>query len=198
MANPKLNFDLKTITQHKNFSLVVMSALVVLIILDLVFILMPEIKLISGLNSKGKIEAQKLQLGKRELGEVTKISDDLQKKLELANFLESKFVTEDKLALIIETISKLASESAVNLVQVTPLKQIDLTKSVRKLGNEAFVEIPIVVSGTSDYHSLGKFINALEKAKEYMRVADFKILGNPLNYKQTSISLNIIAMLKAK
>ena len=198
MANPKLNFDVKTITQHKNFSLVVMSAVVVLIILDLVFILMPEIKLISGLSSKGRVETQKLQLGKRELGEVTKISDDLQQKLELANSLESKFVTEDKLALIIETISKLASESAVNLVQVTPLKQIDRNQSVKKLNDENFVEIPILVSGTSDYHSLGKFINSLEKAKEYMRVSDFKILGNPLNYKQTSISLNIIAMLKAK
>jgi Tfp pilus assembly protein PilO len=188
--------DWKKIVQNKNFSVLIIAVLSVLFLLDIFFVLMPEIRAIGSLDEEASLFIKKLSFGKIALAEVNKLKSEADSKMKKINQIEGRFAAEEDFELLIEEISKIASETNFKIIQIKPTRENVALNTVVK-GDETYIRMPILIDGVSDYHSLGRFINGLESSNNLFIVDEMEIVSNLSDYKKSNMALRVRAILKA-
>lgn len=197
MATFKLDkSEIKKIIQHKNFSVVVIGGLFLLFLIDILFIFMPQIRAFRNAGSEIAQMKQKISMGERELMDIEKLRENLQKITSEILLEEQSFTSEDDFELLIEEISKTASDSGVKIIQIRPVRDKE-EKSLRKGDTEVLIKSPIQIQAVSNYHSLGKFINKLEEADKFFRIEELEINADSSDYKKSNVSMTAVSILKA-
>ena len=97
----------------------------------------------------------------------------------------SRIMAEGQISGLLQEISSTANKFNIKIIQITPKRET--SKSV--VPGDKFVPILITLDMVCDYHSLGKFINALENSLIFMGVAELKILNRPSEYLKQGVSL---------
>lgn len=114
-------------------------------------------------HQQGKGEKQKVSVGPKEI------------------------ISEDKLLVLLETISGLANENKVKIMQINTPKDIK-TKEVVIAGSR-LMPVAITLDLSCSYHSLGVFLNALEKTRYFIALEEMKITRDREDYFLQKVSL---------
>ena len=113
--------------------------------------------------------------------------DNLRRRLEdlkaKANFYEQKLPREKDIPSLLESLSKVAKDSQVKIVEIQPRD-----KDIREVGG-MYLEVPIAIKASCGYHQLGRFINELESGPRFIRISDIEIKGNPRDYRKHNVHL---------
>ncbi|MBU3959115.1 MAG: type 4a pilus biogenesis protein PilO [Candidatus Omnitrophica bacterium] len=101
-----------------------------------------------------------------------------------------KIISRDQVSSLLQDISDMANKHEIKLMQITPSQE---AKIKEKNGSQAkLLPVIITLNLSSDYHSLGRFINDMENAEVFLAVQEMKItrLG------QDSLSQNVNLLLR--
>jgi Tfp pilus assembly protein PilO len=90
----------------------------------------------------------------------------------------------------LENLSEMAKDSNIKIVGIVPaISYFKDDKSANK--SQIYREIPILITAKSGYHELGHFLNNLENADRFMKVADIDIKSNKTSPKKHDVELMV-------
>ena len=107
---------------------------------------------------------------------------------------EKKLSREKEIPMLLESLSKMAKDSRVKILGITPLGKTSGRQKTDDTDAESiYQEVPIVVSAESGYHALGAFISKLENDERYMQVSDMQIKSNKVTPKRHDVEFIVYA-----
>lgn len=159
----------------KVFYLILGVGLLAVFLLDYFLLMSPQLKTLSKINPEIKILAEDITKARNSMqrlgqyqNQVSKLTTDIARE-------NKKVELRDEVPLILEHISRIASEHKVQINQIMP----NVIDSEIVLENEEriYYDMPIDIEAKAAYHDLGRFVNAIEKGSIFLKVGELTIAG---------------------
>ncbi len=119
------------------------------------------------------------------------IKKDWQSVKEKLDGMEKSFISTDEIPVLLENLSKLASESQVRIMSLKPLE------TERKDKTGPYKRTPIKIEASATTHAFGTFLSKLETGTAFYRVTNLKITGNSTGGATHNMDLELEAYQKA-
>ncbi|MCX5667179.1 MAG: type 4a pilus biogenesis protein PilO [Candidatus Omnitrophica bacterium] len=187
------NFDLKSMDfkskQTQTLLLIVLVSFMAAAAY-LYFVFVPQAVRVFTLSvNVGKMRSE-LKSARLVIADMDKLKNDLKKNSEKVESYEKKLPVEHEIPALLENLSSMAKDSNIRIVGIVPAMSYSKDdKSVKK--NLIYREIPILITAKSGYHELGHFLNDMENADRFMKVADIAIKANKASPKKHDVELMV-------
>jgi len=99
----------------------------------------------------------------------------------------SRILPESQLSELLQEISTAANKFDIKIAQIRPSRQAQKEKSA--IGQDKLTAILINLDLVSDYHNLGRFIQALENSSIFMGVQELEISTQLPDYMKQKVTL---------
>ena len=99
----------------------------------------------------------------------------------------SKILPESQISGLLQEISNAANKFDIKIDQMRPSRQVQKEKTI--IGQEKLIPMLINLDLTSDYHNLGRFIQALENSLVFMSVEEMEISTQLPDYMKQKVTL---------
>lgn len=187
------NFDFKTIDlKDPRTRTLLLTVLVTLIAaaLYLYFVFVPQVIRVFKLTvTAGKMRSE-LKSSQVVIKSFERLKNDLKEQSQKVEPYEKKLPAEQEIPALLENLSNMAKDSGIKIVGIIPaMSYFKDDKSVKK--SQIYREIPILITAKSGYHELGHFLNNLENADRFMKVADIDIKANKTSPKKHDVELMV-------
>ncbi len=187
------NFDLKNMDlKNKQTQILLLIVLVSFMAAAayLYFVFVPQAVSVFKLSGNvGKMKSE-LKSARLVIAGTDKLENDLQEHSEKVESYEKKLPAEQEIPTLLENLSKMAKDSDIKIVGIVPaMSSFKDNKPVRN--SLIYREIPILITAKSGYHELGHFLDNLENADRFMKVADISIKANKTSPKKHDVELMI-------
>ncbi len=161
------------------------------------FLLKPQITSLVSVSSQVTQTFKKLNQAKKDIANVSKFKEKIEKLKEEISFYEKNMPTQKEIPALLGELSKFAKETNVKILAILPLEKTEEAKEKERAekasGKEPYFEVPISIEARAKYHNLGFFINKLETAGRFMKVSDIKIQTNPATPMLHNVQLIVSA-----
>ena len=169
----QLNLE-QLVSDKKKLLLVGVISLIVIFI-DISFVMKLQL---AGLSAQGpKITKLKADMGKlnADLAKMQSIKN-MDGKKQTGVVLLKKLISEGQITTLLQNISETAKKNGVRISQIRQAPEVVSAK-------QATSPIPYLISLdlTSDYHTIGRFLNQLENAEIFIAVQDIRITPSAEN-----------------
>ena len=181
LLDPIVNFLNARAPRERLFMVGFAAALV--LALDFLFWLQPVSSAISATWPKlatRQAELDELRTDKKDEALIQKKWEEIQKQLQDN---ESRIGASSQISAVLESLSKLASESGIRITSLKPVE------NVSPAANKLYYAVPIQLTATAGTHELGRFLMRLETADTFYKITDLKITANPSNEKKHLVEL---------
>lgn len=149
----------------------------------------------------GKITPKIIKLKK----DINNLAKDLEKMQELKNrqtsqkevsgsLMSKEIVSEDKVPLLLQAIADTANKNKVKITQMNTAT--DTKRQEEIIAGEKVLPVMLKLDLSTAYHSLGGFINGLQKERQFLEVLDMKIVRNPNDYFLQNVNLTLKTYVK--
>lgn len=187
------NFDFKSVDlKDPRTQTLLLTVLVTLIAaaLYLYFVFVPQAVRVFGLTvSTGKMRSE-LESARILIKDFKRLASDLKKQGLKVELYEKKLPAEQEIPALLENLSNMAKGSDIKIVGIAPA--MSYFKDDRSVGkSRIYREIPILITAKSGYHEFGSFLNNLENADRFMKVADIGIKANKTSPKKHDVELMV-------
>ncbi|MDO8536148.1 MAG: type 4a pilus biogenesis protein PilO [Candidatus Omnitrophota bacterium] len=187
------NIDFKSIdlkNKETQVMLLIVIAALAAAALYLYFVFIPQVTRVFSLSSgTGKIKSE-LKSARSVIKDYERLKDQLKEQSQKVESYEKKLPAEQEIPALLENLSTMAKDSGIKIVGIVPeMSYFKDEKSAKK--SEIYREIPILVTAKSGYHELGHFLNNLENADRFMKVADINIESNKTSPKKHDVELMV-------
>ena len=169
--------------------IVIFSALVDIIFIEVFLLLQFAIKKISGINKKiGQVKGdiQNIEKDWPHKDEYLKYKENL--KTEIQN-VDEKFFTAQAESSLFSFISSEGKNFGVDIKVLTPLAMQDYVST--KFGK--FKYLPISIKAQGRFHNLAKFLDYLQSGRHFFEITELKIKSN---YPYHDINIIICGLVK--
>jgi len=191
-----MKLDLNKILEYFNNSsdqvrYAILGGLVfVVILLDVFFLVLPQMGSISDLNDQIKKLSDDTQQVLTDRERTNLLKKNLQTVRDQFQSLNMKLRTVQEVPVILSDISSIANQYGVKIDQLVPEKeqQEDLKVSG---ANGKYYALPVEIKAHCGYHMFGRFLNKLENQKLYFIVKDFIIQNDDKDPNSRLFSLTI-------
>jgi len=168
----------------------ILGAVVFLIILlDVLFLVVPQISGIAGANEQIKKLSEDTQQVLTDRRRINLLKKNLQEARLQSRALSAKVRSIQEVPAILGIISSIANEYGVKIDQLVPEKsqQESLTTSA----DGKYYALPVVIKARCGYHMFGHFLNKLESQDLYFIMKDFIIQNDEKETNTHVFSLTI-------
>lgn len=86
-----------------------------------------------------------------------------------------KMIAEEEIPALLQFISDAANKNEISVMQMRPSRQVALKANKAPAGAAKYTPVSIVLNLSGTYHNIGKFINDLENAEDFISVEEIKI-----------------------
>ena len=117
------------------------------------------------------------------------IKKDWQAVKEKVDAMEKSFISSDELPVLLENLSKLASESQVKIISLKPMEAKN-----EKVGS--YKKTPIKIEASAGTHAFGAFLAKLETGTAFYRVTNLTITGDVTGGSEHGENLDLEAYQK--
>lgn len=185
MAKPQAGF--KNLEQQRTMILIAILAVVAFIVY-LNIILRPQLlRVFTAFNKMGKA-ASDLKNSESAIAKVPGYKANIAAYREKVDYYEKMLPAEQEIPALLEGLSKMAKDSAVKIIAITPI----LPQENEAGANNIYQELPILINAKSGYHELGSFLSKLENADRFMMVADISVKSDSAAPKKHNVELLIL------
>jgi Tfp pilus assembly protein PilO len=141
---------------------------------------------ISDYSNKVRIAQKKVSQVQDLIGKQKAISDELDRQ-------SVRFADRKEITALLEDFAKIASNSEVKILSITPNDNKYLQGGV---GSEFYAGMPITITAKTGYHQLGTFVSELEASERLIRIGDISIHagGGDFRLHDTVIMLKTYVM----
>ena len=187
------NIDLKSIDlkdRRTQALLLTVFAVLAAAALYICFVFVPQVVRVFELTaSTGKMKSE-LKSARVVIKDFEKLKKDLKEQSQKVESYEKKLPAEQEIPALLENLSNMAKGSDIKIVGIVPaMSYFKDDKSAKK--SQIYREIPILITAKSGYHELGRFLNNLENADRFMKVADINIKANKITPKKHDVELMV-------
>ena len=148
------------------------GAVFLIILLDVIFLVLPQIGGIANVNDQIKKlsgDTQQVLVDRQRINLVRK---NLQKARNQWNSLSIKVRAVQEVPAILSTISSIAKEYGVKIDQLTPeYNQLEALNAA----DGKYYALPVLIKAVSGYHNFGRFLNKVENEDLSFTIKDFII-----------------------
>lgn len=178
------------ITDKNRGQIFIFSGLIaiIIVILYLNFICIPQLSNFFSIVRERSALSAELRKTRIAVSEIDKLKKELGASRAKVSECEKMLPAQQEIPSLLENLSAMAKDSNVKIVGITPMTSNE-DKSVK---DRTYQEIPILINARSGYHELGKFIDNLENAVRFMKIADIWIKTNKAAPKENDIELLVI------
>ncbi len=187
------NIDLKSMdlkNPQTQTLLLTIFAVLLAAVLYLYFVFVPQVVRVVKLTADaGKMKSE-LRSARVLIKDFERLKSDLEERSQKVESHEKKLPAEQEIPALLENLSNMAKNSNIKIVGIVPaMSYLKDDKSVKK--SQIYQEIPILITAKSGYHELGSFLNSLENAGRFMKVADIDIKFNKTSPKKHDVELMV-------
>jgi len=189
--------SLKVKIKESDRQLLILIAFFLIIAIDLVFVLGWQLRIvINGFKDANQKKSSIITLkdDSKKLEEYKKELFVVEKKLSI---LESSVTDDAGLSSLLESISNLAIDCGVKIVQIKPLSEIeDLLSAKIEGGKLTQVEIQLIAQ--CSFHQLGNFVSLLESKNRSFIITSLSIESDNKDYLVNNVRISLRSVLKTK
>ena len=182
-----LFFEKLLLDKKKLLLVVVVSA--TMVFLDVSFILKMQLASIAGVGPKITKLKSDLEKFNKDLEKAQSMKDKGSQEAKSAAAKYKKIISEGQISALLQSISEAAGK---NNIRITQMKYAPEPKETKQVGGEKLTPYLISVELSSDYHTLGKFLNELENGEVFIAVQDLRITPGD----QPAIKQSVLVTLK--
>ena len=168
---------------------VMVAAVFVIILLDLLFLVSPQMASIASINDQIKKLSEDTQQVTVDRARINWLRKNLQHQRNHLRFLSNRVRPIQEVPAILSTISSIANEYGVKIDQLDPEK--GQQEALTATGDGKYYALPIVIKARCGYHMFGHFLNKLEGENMCFIMKDFIIQNDDKNTKSHLFSLTI-------
>lgn len=150
------------------------------------FILWPLMKAATKGSGEVKKLKKEVQTTESDIANMGKLKEKLDQLKKDVDDFEARLVKEENINLLLEELSRMATQSQVKIQGIKPQKPEFQSGAI-------YGEFPVIVEAKGGYHSLGAFVNKLEYSKYFLSVKDIKMEFDPDNPTSHNCRLTIAA-----
>ena len=183
--------EIKMDESKKKALLIYAAALLIIIIAYFYLLLRPSVARLTDLIPKLRSRMAEIQAVRADLPLENKLKEKNRLSAEKLKAHGNRLSLEKEIPALLESLSKLAKDSRVKILGITPLQK------VRASTGAIYQEVPISINAQSGYHELGSFINKLENNERFMQISNLNVRTNRNNAKWHDVRFVVYAyMLK--
>ena len=154
-------------------SLIFLGVLLLIVILDVLVLLYPQMSALKKLNTHIGNQSQQLLHIKANIERKKQWKEEIAKLKEQIAQARLQVTSKEEMPFVLETISHLAEKNAVQVDQVSP-QTPNMIFLVEERMRRYYI-LPIIFKGRTSYHSFGRFLNELENHDHYFKIANFSL-----------------------
>lgn len=179
--------NLQNIKLDKQKRILIVMFFVLIVYVDAAYILKAQRSGLNSLNQKiTRLNTDLVSLS-RELENMrlskSKPALEAQKK----SIMPLKILSENQISGLLQEISTTANKFDIKITQIRPDRQVPKEKPA--VGQDKFTPLLINLELVSDYHSLGRFIQALEHSPVFMGIQELEISTQLPDYMKQKVKL---------
>lgn len=159
----------------KVFYIILGVGLLLVFLLDYFLLMSPQLKTLAKINPEIKIIREDINKARDNIQRLAQYEGQVQKYRADIDRENTKVEPRDDVPLILEHISRVASEYKVKINQIMP-NVID-SEIVLENDERVYYDLPIEIEAKAAYHDLGRFVNAIEQGSIYLQVGELTIAG---------------------
>jgi Tfp pilus assembly protein PilO len=197
-----MNIDLKKIIEYFNnltdqvrYS-VLGGVVFLIIVLDVVFLVLPQIGGIADVNDQIKKLSDDTQQVLADKGSIRLLKKNLDETRGQMNSLSRKVRPIQEVPAILSTISSVANEYGVKINQLVPEKNLQETLTSNADGQ--YYALPILIQARCGYHKFGHFLYKLENEDLFFIMKDFIVQNDEQSSNMHLFSMTIKIILVDK
>jgi Tfp pilus assembly protein PilO len=153
--------------------------------------LRPLLGSLNKVNSQISELRHNIQDAKTDIARLGQNRDQLEKIRNQVNEVKVKIRSAQEVPLILEDISRTASEHGVKIDQLMPLK--DQKVLLAKQKDVEYYALPILVQARSPYHDLGRWLAQLEEDRVFYGVGNLSVMTNPKDTMRHQVQITFKA-----
>lgn len=167
------------------------GALLLIFLINYFLLLKPLLGSLNKVNGEISEVRHNIQDVRNDVARVGQNRDQLEKIKNQVNEVKVKIRSAQEVPLILEDISRIASDQGIKIDQLMPLK--DQKVLLAKQKDVEYYALPILVQARSSYHDLGRWLAQLEERKTFYNVGSLSILTNPKDTMRHQVQLTVKA-----
>ncbi len=189
------NFISDKLTE-KNRYYVLIGLLVGIFLIDYLFLMMPQVRMLLTLTPKTNNLLKDLKQAHEDIDNIKEHQAHLAGLQDKMKLYGAKILSREEIPSILENITKIASETTVKINQIMPIKE---SQSLALTTDEGkYYSLSILLSGRGGYHNIGRFFNRLENDKIFMSIIDFDITSSNESQMQHAVNVTIKVFIHEK
>lgn len=189
------NFISEKLTE-KNRYYVLIGVLLSVFVFDYLFLMMPQVRILLSLTPKTNNLLKDLKQAHYDIDHIKQYQAqvaELQNKMLING---TKILAREEIPVILENITKIASETSIKLNQMMPVKESQVLVLTTDEGK--YYSLSILLSGRGGYHNIGRFFTRLENDKIFMSVIDFDITSHNEDQMHHAVNATIKVFFREK
>lgn len=167
------------------------GVLLLVFLADYFLLLRPLLGSVNKLSSQTSELKHNLEDAKTDIARIGQNRDQLEKIRNQVNEVKVKIRSAQEVPLILEDISRIASENGVKIDQLMPLK--DQKVLLAKQKDVEYYALPIMVQARSPYHELGRWLAQLENEKVFYGIGNLSIMTNQKDTMRHQVQITLKA-----
>ena len=181
--------DFKNFDFQKHSKLILGIGAVLIILLDYVLIMGPQIRWQKSLGPKIKKLKFEIEQTDRDIALISRLQKQYQSSKKNMDDIEKRVPQEEDIPLVLQDISKAANNSMIKIFQMRPMKAEK--EEILKTEAGRYYRIPISIEAKGSYHLFGKFLCTLENSEIFMSINNLRISPSAKDYKRHNMDLTI-------
>lgn len=169
----------------KKIFFIVLGSFVILY-LDFVFLIGLQFKHIKNISPKIIKLKQDMENFSKELATMQDLKGKQVETKQKALLKAKKVISEEQIALLLQSISDVANKNNVSISKILPSKAKEERASA---GTLKLTSLLITLDLSCGYHNLGRFLNDLENAENFITVQEMKITYSSSDYLRQNVNL---------
>ncbi len=184
--------SIKTILENlkkdpKRMMIVISVVVALALLIDLNFLLKPQIVNMSGTRGKlGKLSAD-LKSAKSDIARIDSMKKEVETYNKKVGQYEKPLPTEEGIPDLLGNLSEMAKSANMRIAGIVPAEHKEA-----KSANRAYKEIPIMIPANAGYNELGQFLSSLENSDRFMKVSDIQIRADKMMPKRHDVELLVV------
>jgi Tfp pilus assembly protein PilO len=195
MSN-KISALIANVKKDPKQMMIAVSAVVVALLLDLNFLLKPQV--VDVLGSAGKLSKVSADLkdARSDVAKIGSMKKAVEAYKEKIGKYEKTLPGERGIPDLLESLSGMAKSANMRIAGIVPVALVEPAAPVGKSGpkgeSRAYKEIPIAITAKSGYHELGRFLASLENCDRFMKVSDMRIMANEESPNKHHVDIKVV------
>jgi len=167
------------------------GVLVFVLILDYLVLMGPQLATMTKTKSQIQIVGDDVTRTKNDLLRLNQYREEVKNLKKQIKQGQMKIRPREGVPLILERISRMATDSSVKVDQISPRaegQELLLENDERK-----YYSLPVEITAVSDYHDFGRFLNVIERTDILFIVDSFSIIqGGASKVQSVKVTLKTI------